>query len=192
MVAEVTVAPKAQYNFTDPESRIMKTSQDGFQQCWNAQVVLDAESQLIVATDLDNGASDQGRLPGLLAQVRAQYDHTPNRLLADAGYRKEEDLFDLEERGIDAYVALGREHREQAGSQAQGKATQRMFSKLATARGRALYAQRKGLVEPAFGWIKSIMGIRQLGPRGLVRARGEWNLICLAVNVRRLHRLRPA
>ena len=81
----VTPAPKTQYNFTDPESRIMKTSQDGFQQCYNAQIVVDGDSQLIVTTAVSPQASDQGQLPRLLDAVQAHYGHTPTTVLADAG-----------------------------------------------------------------------------------------------------------
>ena len=105
----VTPEPQTQYNFMDPESRIMKTSQDGFQQCYNAQIVADADSQLIVTTAVSAQARDQGQLPRLLEAVQARYGHTPTTLLADAGYRNERDLQELETRGIEGYVALGRE-----------------------------------------------------------------------------------
>ena len=111
----VTPKPQSQYNFTDPESRIMKTSQDGFQQCYNAQIVVDGDSQLIVTTAVSDHASDQGQLPRLLDAVQAHYGHRPTQLLADAGYRNEEDLQELENRGIDGYVALGRERKTASG-----------------------------------------------------------------------------
>ena len=100
---------KAQSNFTDPESSIMKTSNEGFQQCYNAQVTVDAEHQLVVATDLTANASDQGELPVLLDAVKETFDAQPETVLADAGYCNERDLTDLEKRGIDGYVAPGRE-----------------------------------------------------------------------------------
>ena len=98
---------KAQSNFTDPESSIMKTSNEGFQQCYNAQVTVDAEHQLVVATDLTANASDQGELPVLLDAVKETFAAQPETVLADAGYCNERDLTDLEKRGIDGYVALG-------------------------------------------------------------------------------------
>ena len=185
----VTPEPQSQYNFTDPESRIMPTSQDGFQQCYNAQLVVDADSQLIVTASVSAQASDQGQLPRVLDAVQADYGHTPHRLLADAGYRNERDLRELEARGIDGYVALGREGRPAAGRRPRGPATQRMQHKLDTPQGYDTYAQRKWLVEAPIGWIKRILGFRQFGLRGLNPVQGEWDLVCLALNVKRLHRL---
>ncbi len=94
----------------------MQTSQDGFQQCYNAQLVVDADSQLIVTTAVSAQASDQVLLPRLLDAVQARYGHTPTQLLADAGYRNERDLQELEIRGFDGYVALGREGHTASGS----------------------------------------------------------------------------
>ena len=185
----VTPAPRSPYNFTDPESRIMPTSQDGFQQCYNAQLVVDADSQLIVTAAVSAQARDQGQLPRLLDAVQAHYGHTPHRLLADAGYRNERDLQELEARGIDGFVALNREGRSPSGPKPRGPATRRMQTKLATPLGRATYAQRKWLVEAPIGWIKRILGFRQFGLRGLKPVQGEWDLVCLALNVKRLHRL---
>ncbi len=185
----VTPAPQSQYNFTAPESRIMKTSQDGFPQCYNAQLVVDADSQLIVTAAVNAQASDQGQLPRLLDAVQADYGHTPHQLLADAGYRNERDLQELEARGIDGYVALGREGRPASGRRPRGPATRRMQTQLETPQGHDTYAQRKWLVEAPIGWIKRILGFRQFGLRGLHPVQGEWDLVCLALNVKRLHRL---
>ena len=102
---------QAQSNFTDPESGVMKTSNDGFQQCYNAQAAVDAEQQLVVATDVTANASDQGGLPGLLDEVRERFDVQPATVLADAGYCNERDLTELETRGVDGYVATGRENK---------------------------------------------------------------------------------
>ena len=104
--------PKAQSNFTDPESRIMKTSVEGFQQCYNAQTVVDAERQIIVASHLGSAATDQGFMLPLLDGVQETFGVKPAAVLADAGYCNEEDLATLEERGIDGYVALGRKGKE--------------------------------------------------------------------------------
>ena len=185
----VTLEPRSQSNFTDPESRIMPTSQDGFPQCYNAQLGVDADSQLIVAAAVSPQASDQGQLPRLLDAVQAHYGHTPTTVLADAGYRNERDLQELETRGIDGYVALGREGRSASGRSPRGPATRRMQTKLHTPQGQQTYAQRKWLVEAPIGWIKRILGFRQFGMRGLHPVQGEWDLVCLALNVKRLHRL---
>ena len=153
---------KAQSNFTDPESSIMKTSNEGFQQCYNAQVTVDAEHQLVVATDLTANASDQGELPVLLNAVKETFAAQPETVLADAGYCNERDLTDLEKRGIDGYVALGREGKQTATRDREAHpATARMVEKLATPAGRTAYAERKWLSEAPNGWIKHVLGFRR-------------------------------
>ena len=184
---------KAQDNFTDPESRIMKTSQEGFQQCYNAQLAVEGENQLIVATEVTSNASDQGRLAGLLDEVEAVFGERPKTVLADAGYCNEADLAMLEERGVDGHVALGRDGRgDVAADAAKHPAKARMAKKLATAAGRAQYAQRKWLSEAPNGWIKEALGFRRFSLRGLDKVRGEWDLVCLALNIRRLRGLQAA
>ena len=184
---------KAQSNFTDPESSIMKTSNEGFQQCYNAQVAVDAEHQLVVATGLTANASDQGELPVLLDTVKERFDAQPATVLADAGYCNERDLTDLETRGVDGYVAPGREGKQSVTRNLEKHpATGRMVDKLATPAGRAVYAQRKWLSEAPYGWIKHVLGFRRFSLRGLAKARCEWDLVCLALNVKRLHVLTAA
>jgi len=181
---------KAQSNFTDPDSAIMKTSAEGFQQCYNAQVAVDGEHQLIVATELTANASDQGAMMGLLDEVKETFDEQPETVLADAGYCNERDLSELEARGIDGYVAPGREGKRVADKDAKTHpATHRMVQKLATATGRERYAQRKWLSEAPNGWIKEVLGFRRFSVRGLAKARGEWDLVCLALNIKRLQPL---
>ena len=128
---------KAQDNFTDPESRIMKTSSEGFQQCYNAQVAVEGEKQLIVATEVSSNASDQGRLVPLVDEVEAAtHGERPETVLADADYCNEDDLEALEARGVDGYVALGREGRRAvAVDAARHPAKARMAEKLATSAG---------------------------------------------------------
>ncbi len=184
---------KAQDNFTDPESRIMKTSSEGFQQCYNAQVAVEGENQLIVATEVSSNASDQGRLVPLVDEVEATHGERPETVLADAGYCNEDDLEALEARGVDAYVALGREGRRAvAVDAARHPAKARMAGKLATSPGRAQYARRKWLSEAPNGWIKEVLGFRRFSLRGLHKVQGEWNLVCLALNVKQLQRLQAA
>ena len=150
---------KSQSNFTDPESSVMKTSNEGFQQCYNAQVTVDAEHQLVVATDLTANASDQGELPVLLDAVKETFAAQPETVLADARYCNERDLTDLEKRGIDGYVALGREGKQTATRDREAHpATARMVEKLATPAGRTAYAERKWLSEAPNGWIKHVLG----------------------------------
>ena len=184
---------KAQSNFTDPESSIMKTSSEGYQQCYNAQVAVDAERQLVVATEVTANASDQGELPVVLDAVRETLDAQPETVLADAGYCNERDLTDLEQRGVDGYVALGREGKQtEARDPEKHPATYRMAEKLSKPEGRAAYAERKWLSEAPHGWIKHVLGFRRFSLRGLANARAEWVLVCLALNVKRLHVLMAA
>ena len=169
---------KSQSNFTDPESSIMKTSNEGFQQCYNAQVTVDAEHQLVVATDLTANASDQGELPVLLDAVKETFAAQQETVLADAGYCNERDLTDLEERGIDGYVALGREGKQTATRDREAHpATARMVEKLATPAGRTAYAERKWLSEAPNGWIKHVLGFRRFSLRGLAKVRCEFGRI---------------
>ena len=187
----VTPKPQSQYNFTGPESRIMKTSQDGFQQCYNAQIVVDADTQLIVTAAVSAQASDQGQLP-LPAGCRAGTlrPHPHPACLADAGYRNEGDLQELETRGIDGYVALGRE-----GHTASRRKPPRSCHPGACRpnwtphRGSKRMPSASGWWKRPSAWIKRILGFRQFGMRGLHPVQGEWDLVCLALNVKRLHRL---
>ena len=124
--------PNAQSNFTDPESQIMKTSSEGFQQCYNAQMAVDGEHQIIVATQVGPQASDQGQLVGLLDGINETFGVEPAVVLADAGYCNEPDLLELENRGIDAHVALGREGKSRVAIDPNRlPATHRMGEKLA-------------------------------------------------------------
>ena len=130
----------------------MKTGAEGFRQCYNAQVAVDGEHQLIVATELTTNASDQGALVGLLDEVEDTAQ--PETVLADAGYCNERDLSELEARGIDGYVAPGREGKKTVNRDAHTHpATHRMVEKLATPAGRAHYAQRK--------WLRPMAGSRK-------------------------------
>ena len=184
---------KAQDNFTDPESRIMKTSSEGFQQCYNAHMAVEGANQLIVATEVSSNASDQGRMLPLVEEVQAAHGERPGSVLADAGYCNEADLEALEARGVDGYVALGREGRRAvAVNAAKHPAKARMAEKLATQAGRAQYARRKWLSEAPNGWIKEALGFRRFSLRGLNKVQGEWDLVCLALNVKRMQGLQAA
>ena len=183
----------AQENFTDPQSRIMKTATEGFQQCYNAQLAVEGSNQLIVAAGVSANASDQGLLLPLVDQAEAIGGERPATVLADAGYCNEADLAALENRGVDGYVALGREGKRQVEADAEKHpAKARMAAKLATEAGRAQYAQRKWRAEAPIGWIKEALGFRRFGLRGLEKVRGEWDLVCLALNVKRMRGLRAA
>ena len=183
---------KAQSNFTDPESRIMKTSSEGYQQCYNAQLAVDDERQLIVAAEVVANASDQGQLLPRLDEVEAACGAVPERVLADAGYCNERDLLALEERSVDGYVALGREGKKAAVDAKSRPAAARMVKKLLEPEGHAQYARRKWLSEAPNGWIKQAMGFRRFSVRGLRKVQGEWALVCLALNMKRMQGLAPA
>lgn len=178
----------AQDNFTDPESRIMKTSA-GFDQCYNGQLAVDESTQVIVATGLTNCGADNAALLPLLDRTRATLGAEPPEVLADAGYRGEATFQTLEARAITAYISLGHETRPTKSPNPAHLATHRMADRLRSEVGRARYRRRKAIVEPVIGWIKEVLGFRRFHVRGEAKARGEWNLICLAVNLKRLHRL---
>jgi transposase len=178
----------AQDNFTDPDSRIMKTS-SGFDQCYNAQLAVDEASQMILATGLTNCAADNGELLPLIDQAHATLGEYPRDVLADAGYRGEATFQTLEARAIMAYISLGHETRPGKPPNPAHLATQRMADRLKSEGGRARYRRRKAIVEPVIGWIKAVLGFRRFSLRGTTKARGEWNLVCLAVNLKRWHRI---
>lgn len=175
-----------QDNFTDPDSRIMKDSK-GFEQCYNAQIAVDADAQMIVATGVIQTPSDQPELLPMIDKVQAITGQRPGRVLADAGYRSEKNLRELQERGIDGYVAIGRDNGKPPTFRAEQAATLQMARKLRTKRGRARYRQRKWIAEPVFGWIKSCVGFRSFSLRGREKVTAEWCLVGLAMNLRRLN-----
>jgi transposase len=181
----------AQDNFTDPDSRIMKTS-SGFDQCYNGQIAVDEATQLIVASGLTNGAADQGQLLPLITTAQATLGSVPPEVLADAGYRDEATFQTLETQQITGYISLGREGKPTVAPNATLAATQRMAARLTSETGRARYRRRKAIVEPVIGWIKAVLGFRRFSVRGEAKARGEWHLVCLAVNLKRWHRLQVA
>jgi transposase len=180
---------KAQDNFTDPESRIMKLG-GSFEQCYNAQAVVDAGSQLIVASGLTNNAADNGELVPMVEAVKETFGELPNRVLGDSGFRSEDAFAKLETEkyeGMEVLVALGREGKDQAAiDPKEYPATVGMSERLASPEGQAHYRRRKVIVEPVFGWIKHAMGFRQFSLRGLDKVTGEWGLVCLALNMRRM------
>jgi transposase len=177
---------KSQDNFTDPESRIMKTS-SGFDQCYNGQLAVDSETRLIVAAEVTQSAADVEQLLPMVEKSTEVAQEAPREILAVAGYRSEANLQKLEDKGIAGYVSLGREGKSGAVvTGPENPATRRMQEKLATEAGRKTYGRRKGIVEPVNGWIKSVLGFRQFSLRGLAKAAGEWTLVCLALNLRQM------
>lgn len=188
------VPAKAQTNFTDPESRIMKTP-DGFQQCYNAQAAVDAESQVIVAQEISSAPPDVQRLVPMLAQIAALTGTAPRELSADAGYASEANFQALAEANVSAYIALRRYHHDEPAEAdpAPARSSQRwpqralMRERLATSEGRARYKLRKQTVEPVFGQIKAARGFRQFLRRGLPAVQSEWAMLCTVHNLLKLH-----
>lgn len=192
-----TPKPKAQRNFTDPDSRIQKTK-DGFVQGYNAQAAVDEAHQVVVAHGLTNQPPDVEHFAPLMEQVVENCGDTPKVVTADAGYFSEENLVRAAELGIDAYIATGRLKHGETEPPVRGRAPEGMTPKqwmsrrLRTKEGRAVYARRKAVAEPPFGQIKHARGFRQLLMRGLEKARGEWALICTTHNLLKLHRVTAA
>lgn len=177
--------PKDQENFTDPDSRIMKTGCKGFQQSYNAQVAVEDTAQIIVAASVGQNAADVGSLIPTLDQAIENTGETPDHLLADGGYRSEDNFLELEEREIDACIPLGKEGTTKKVNPDQ-PATGRMQRRMQGKRGRRRYKQRKHLVEAPIGWVKQVLGFRSFSLRGLDKVRGEWSLVTTALNLRRL------
>jgi len=178
---------KAQENFTDPDSRIMKRAGGGFDPSYNAQTVVDDTAHIIVAAELGNNAADVGQLLPMLQAVQDNVGALPRQGLADAGYRSEDNFAKTKDFPTQLVVALGREGKRQAQVDAGTHPhTAAMAAKLQTAQGRAAYRRRKWIAEPPNGWIKNVLGFRQFSVRGLKKAQAEWKLVCLALNLRRM------
>jgi transposase len=205
---EFTPQDKAQTSFTDPEAKIMKQSNKGFDYSYNAQAVVDGEDQIIVAAEVTNAANDkeqavpmaQAALNNLKAAAieRPQMaDGVPVPIpnTADNGYFSEKAVRGLEQLGLDPHLATGRQkHHETpvatavAAPAAEASVTEKMRHKLRMATGKALDAARKQIIEPVFGQIKSARGIRRFLLRGLEKVSAEWNLICLTQNLLKIWR----
>src|SRR6516165_8304533 len=178
--------PKAQRNFTDPDSRVLLTK-DGFIQGYNAQAAVDGTKQIIVAHGLTQSMSDCPQLVPLVDAVRANLGRMPREISADAGYCSEDNLLALATRKIHAYVATGRaKHPAETTRKVGGEMTQKMRQKLKRAGCRSRYRLRKQIVEPVFGQIKQARGFRQFLLRGLEAVQAEWALICTAHNITKL------
>ena len=193
-----TVEPKAQRNFTDPDARIMKTADGSFHYCYNAQAVVDADHQVIIATRLTNIAVDVEQLTPMIEETRTTVGSVPRQILADAGYSSAKNLQyaknveDTSAGATEFFISIGRtRHGERIPDVPQGKITANatarewMGHKLRTDTGRAVYARRKAIVEPVFGQIHTRQGKRVL-LRGLDQAQHEWNLLAACHNLMKL------
>jgi transposase len=188
-----TPDPKAQRNFTDPESRIMK-GPDGFVQAYNAQAVVDEKAQIVVACDVTNCPVDTQQVEPMMQQLRENLGRNPEKASLDAGYYSEANEENLLRRGIDPYIATGRQkHDEKVEGSPRGRipknasAKERMKRKLMTRRGKKIYSRRKVIIEPVFGQIKT-RGFRKFSHRGQEKARGEWAFVCTIHNLLKLFR----
>ncbi len=188
-----TPAPKAQRNFTDPDSRIMKNADKAFVQAYNAQAAVEESHQIIVAQALTNQAADAPHAVPLVDAVQANTGESPQRVLADAGYWSEANAQALAARGIEPLLAPERlKHNTPRPPAPRGRIPKhlsprdRMRRRLGTKRGRTLYARRKGIIEPVFGCIKRARGFRQFLLRGLAKVQAEWALICTGHNLLKL------
>jgi transposase len=196
--------PKDQYNFTDPESRIMKTA-DGFQQSYNAQAAVEVDSRLIVGERVSQAPNDKQELPATVAAIAPEAGPV-TAVLVDSGFYSEQVVQKIEQTsggaptGTTVYAAMEKtgHHRsvtdlekkpEPAAPPAEAGTAEKMRHRLKTAEGKQLYKLRQQTVEPVFGIIKSAMGFRQFLLRGIQKVSTEWTLVCLAYNLRRLHTL---
>lgn len=185
---------KAQRNFTDADSRIMKDgATGGFVQGYNCQAVVDSHAQIIVAAALTQQANDKQQLVPMLLAVEQNTGEKPARASADAGYFSQEQITDTKLEGIDLYVAPERlKHGEKVADEAslavQPTLIEQMREKLKSAQGHAVYKMRKAIVEPVFGQIKEARGLRRFSLRGEPKVGLEWQLICLTHNLLKLFR----
>jgi transposase len=193
---------KDQYNFTDPESRIMKNGNNkGFEQAYNVQAAVEHESRLIVGNTLSDHPNDKCEGPATAQAIPAELGR-PEAAAMDNGYFGPETIHAFEAMGIEPYIAAGRDShdcdlltllaREPEPPPENADHKTKMLYKLRTQAGKAIYKLRKSTVEPVFGIIKEVMGFRQFSLRGLIAAAAEWNLVCLAYNLKRLHILHIA
>jgi transposase len=194
-------ADNKQYNFTDPQSKIMKVSNKGWDQCVSAQAAVDSRNQIIVACDVTDQANDKQQFEPMLekAQENVGKDKKIKAPYGDSSYYSESNVEYAQEEKIDAYIATGKlKHTDPVPVCPCGRmpknltAKQKMARKLRTKKGRETYSKRKGIVEPVFGQIKRVRGFIQFSLRGLAKMRGEWAIVCLTHNLLKLFRVRYA
>jgi len=191
--------PKAQRNFTDPESRIMPDGghKGSFVQGYNAQIAVDGEAQVIVAAEVTQQSNDKQQLVAMVEQVKQNVGAQPQAVSADNGYWNGKQVGEVQVRGINLHVATGKqkpgasqqaEDEDGQESNAEAGLLEQMKQKLKTQAGQDLYRMRKAIVEPVFGQIKEWRGFRRFLLRGLQKVRAEWKLICLTHNLLKLFR----
>jgi transposase len=195
-VSEVP-ADNKQYNFTDPESSIMKANNKGWDQCGNAQAAVDSKKQIIVACDVTSQSNDKQQFEPMLEQAEQNIgkDKKIKAASADSGYYSESNVKFAEDKNIDAYIATKKnKHSDSIPKTPRGRppkdltVQEKMARKLRTKKGRETYSKRKSIVEPVFGQIKGARGFVQFSLRGLEKMRGEWAIVCLTHNLLKLFR----
>jgi transposase len=192
---EAQPTKKAQYNFTDPESRMLKES-DGFVQGYNTQIAVEPVFQLIVGQRVTQAANDKQQMVPLVEAIKEQSGQKPKGVLADNGYCSDENLKYLARKRMEGLVATGKQKHSQRREPCrrgplprEASRVERMKRKLETKVGAAVYATRKFIVEPVFGQIKQARGFRQFLLRGIEKVRGEWALICMTHNILKFHKI---
>jgi transposase len=192
---EAQPTKKAQYNFTDPESRMLKGS-DGFVQGYNTQIAVEPVFQLIVGQRVTQAANDKQQMVPLVEAIEKQSGQKPEAVLADNGYCSDENLKYLARKRMEGFVATGKQKHSQRREPCKrgplpraASRVERMERKLETKVGAAVYATRKFIVEPVFGQIKQARGFRQFLLRGIEKIRGEWALICMTHNMLKFHKI---
>ena len=192
---EAQPTKKAQYNFTDPESRMLKGA-DGFLQGYNTQIAVEPVFQLIVGQRVTQAANDKQQMVPLIEAIEEQCGQKPKGVLADNGYCSDENLKYLARKRMEGFVATGKQKHSQRREPCkrgplprEASRVERMERKLETKVGAAVYATRKWIVEPVFGQIKQARGFRQFLLRGIEKVRGEWALICMTHNLLKFHKI---
>ena len=184
-----TPKPKAQRNFTDPESRIMKMGNKSFDQAYNCQAAVDSNAQIIVARKATNASNDKQQLEPMTEQIEENLKAKPKKLSADAGYYSQDNVTYLRREQIDDYICPNRLKHGAAKPQVRGRPPKdisfidRIRRKLLTKKGRVTYGLRKQIVEPVFGQMKHGRGLRQFLLRGLEKTDAEWSLWCATHNL---------
>jgi transposase len=194
-------ADNKQYNFTDPESGIMKANNRGWDQCGNAQAAVDSKNQVIVACDVTDESNDKQQFEPMLEQTQENVgkDKRIKAASADSGYYSESNVEYAQDNEIDVYIATGKiKHNAPVAKTPRGRipknltVKEKMARKLRTKKGRETYSRRKSIVEPVFGQIKQARGFVQFSLRGLEKMRGEWAMVCLTHNLLKLFRVQYA
>jgi transposase len=188
--------PKEQINLTDEESRIMPISGGGYMQAYNAQASVEHDSRLIVHQHITQNVNDKKEVLPTLQWFKDNPTLSPSAMLADAGYFSDENIKQCTDEKIIPYISFGKEQHNQPledrfqevqALQENATDVEKMKHRLQTKEGKELYALRKSMIEPIFGVIKHVMGFRQFMLRGFEKSKGEWNLMCIAYNLKRLH-----